>query len=323
MMTKIRLSRISLCAASLTLALGASGQVNRNINSYVLFAYDELIWKGGNAATNSGYIVGGNIGVNYAGNSPTGYALAFATSGRGIMSDGYQAVAENTRGDAAGSFFDLYTNALNPSFASTIRGAGPIGYSGPIIATANLPVLPFTPNRALTNSASDVTVAVGGVQSFLPGAYRDFRANDNSTVNFGNGTYDIRSLSFGKNVTVNVTDQTVFQVDQDMFTNINLKFGLGTSGGAKLFLGAHGINVNTTRVLNFSHGAEFHGQYFSPTGWLDLGGESNLYGRFWAQRITGDPNNNVYFAVPEPTSLLVLSAATLFFVQRKRRQAGA
>src|SRR5215468_6492712 len=35
--------------------------IARDIDTYVLFAYDELTFKGGNAATNSGYIVGGNI----------------------------------------------------------------------------------------------------------------------------------------------------------------------------------------------------------------------------------------------------------------------
>ena len=44
-------------------------------------------------ATNSGYIVGGNIGVNYAATGG-GLSLAFGTSARGIMSVGSQAVAD-------------------------------------------------------------------------------------------------------------------------------------------------------------------------------------------------------------------------------------
>jgi len=303
--------------AAIVAALTATAQVNRNINSYVLFAYDELVFKGGTMSSGSGFIVGGNIGVNYAGLSPTGYSLNFATSNRARMSDGYQAVADSVRGDADGSFYDLYANILNPSFASQIRGVGPIGYTGPIIATGLLPVLPFTPNRALTNSAADLTVT--GLHTFLPGALRDVRINDNSVVTFGAGVFDIRSLDLGKNVTVNVLDSTIFQIDQDFSTNNGLKFGLGTKSGAKMFIGAYGFNVNTERVTNFSQNGEFHGQYFAPTGWLDLGGGSELYGRFWSQRITGDPNNNVYF-VPEPgtVSVLVLSVAGLVAHRRRR-----
>ncbi len=309
----------TLAATCMAAPFISAAQVNRNINSYVLFAYDELVFKGGSLATGTGNIVGGNIGVNYPGTSPTGFSLAFGTSGRAVMSDGFQAVADSVRGDAAGSFYDLYANSLNPSFASTIRHLGPVSYGTPIIATPSLPVLPFTPNRSLTNSASDITVPNGGSQSFTAGVpIKDFRANDNSTVTFGAGTYDIRSLSFGSNVTVNVTDNTIFQIDRGMFTNINLKWGLGTASGSRLFLGADTYNVNTERVLNFSHGAEFHGQFFSPGGWLDIGGESELYGRFWSRRITGDPQNNVYYAVPEPITFIGLSCGLLVLLSRKR-----
>src|SRR6185295_18611089 len=88
--------------------------VSRDINTYVLFAYNELIWKGGSVATNSGYIMGGNIGVNYPG---AGITLAFGTSGRGIMSAGSQAVADSVRADDAQDvFYTLFANQTNPSF---------------------------------------------------------------------------------------------------------------------------------------------------------------------------------------------------------------
>ncbi|MGH7132902.1 MAG: hypothetical protein ACREJO_13250 [Phycisphaerales bacterium] len=308
--------------------------VSRDINSYVLFAYDELVWKGGTPATDSGRIYGGNIGVNYADRSPTGFALSFGTSARGIMSPGSQAVAHNVRADdAADIFYYLYANAVNASFGATVNNPNPdtVGYpdgnipfTGPIIDTPNLPVLPFTPNRALTNGAADLTVnGSGGLpspQTLSPGAYRDMRFNDNAVVNFLAGTYDIRNLSMGMNVTINVTDATILQIDRNFDPNNNLTFGAnpGHNGGARILVGGFGNNVNTTRTTNFSQNAEIHAQYFAPTAWLDLGGNNELFGRFWAQRITGDPNNNVTFVVPSPAAAALLTLAGALAHRRRR-----
>src|SRR6185295_8233311 len=87
---------------------------------------------------------------------------------------------------------------------------------------------------------------------------------------------------------------TILNIVYGFTNNDNFKFGVGSNNGAHINVGACGINVNTTRVTNFSHGSEIHGIYFAPTGWLDLGGGNNLYGHFVAQRITGDPNNNIF-----------------------------
>jgi hypothetical protein len=315
-----------------TAAQSASAAVvNRDINSYVLFAYNELVFKGGSAATNSGFITGGNIGVNYAGLSQSAFSLEFATSARARMDDGFQAVADSVRGDAAGSFFDLFANSVNPSFASQIRGSGPTAYSGPIVPTPSLPTLGFTPNRALTNSAADLTVnGSGGLpspQTITPGAYRDVRFNDNSVVTFGAGVFDLRNLSIGKNVTINVSDSTVLQIDRQFDPNDFLIFGAnpGSTGLAKILVGGFGDNPTTTRSTNFSHNAEIHAQYFAPNSWLDLGGGNELYGRYWALRITGDPNNNVHF-VPAPGALvgvLMMGAAGAVGRRRRRRPATA
>ena len=294
---------------TLTSTVLAAPVVNRDINSYVLFAYDQLIFKGGSLPT-WGNIVGGNIGVNNV-NGSIDFELVFATSNGARMSDGTQAVADSVRGDAGGSFYDLFANSVNPSFASTIRGSGPLSYTTPIIPTGSLPTLPFTPNRALTNGPSDspagtatnLTIPDNGTYTMAVGAYRDVRFNDGAVITFGAGTFDMRSLSIGKNVTVNVTDNTILQIDQNWFNNIGLKLGVGTNAGCKIYIGAYGINSNTTRATGFSTGAEIHAQYFAPTGWLDIGGQNNIYGRYWAKKITGDPNNNVYFQIPETTAI--------------------
>lgn len=320
--------RTSCVLVVLSLA-GAAGAavINRDINSYVLFAYNELVFKGATVASGKGYITGGNIGVNYPGLSQSAYSLEFATSGLAVMSDGYQAVADSVRADNTGSFYDLFANSTNPSFAAAIRGSGPAAFSTPIIATPSLPALGFTPGRAITDNASDIQVGGSGglpsPQSLSPGAYRDVRFNDNATVNFGAGVYDIRNLSMGKHVTINVTDQTILRIDRQFDPNDFLLFGTnaGHNGGAQVLVGGFGDNPTTTRTANFSHNAEIHAQYFSPNSWLDLGGGNDLFGHYWALRITGDPNNNVTMQVPAPSAaVLGLIGCTLAARRRAHRR---
>jgi hypothetical protein len=187
------------------------------------------------------------------------------------------------------------------NFAATVRGQGPLAFTTPIIAQQNLPVLPFTPGRALTDNAADVLVGNSGSPSphtLAPGAYRDVRVNDGKTINLGDGVYDIRSFSLGTNVTVNTTDATILQIDRGWSVNDGLRFGIGTLSGAKVYVGALGLDANQLTVCNFSHQAELHLQFFSPTGWLDLGGQNKLFGRFWAQRMTGDPSNDIVLQQP-------------------------
>jgi hypothetical protein len=44
--------------------------LNRDIDSYVLFAYDSLVFKGRNSG-DTGVIMGGNVGVNNVDGDPT------------------------------------------------------------------------------------------------------------------------------------------------------------------------------------------------------------------------------------------------------------
>lgn len=275
----------------------------RTIDRYVLFAYDELILKGAVAGSDRGYVHGGDIGVNFADRGENGSpSLTFASLGPVIMDAGSNAVAASVRApNPEGVFFNLFANAVNATFDATITGAGPLPFTPPIIAPANLPVLPFTPGRALTDGAADVLVGGTGFPSphtLAAGAYRDVRVNDGKTLDLGDGVYDMRSLSLGTNVTVNVTDRTVIQIDRDWSINDGLRFGVGTNAGARVYVGALGFDAHRSTVCNFAHVAEIHMQFFAPTGWLDLGGTNDLYGRYWAQRITGDPGNDLFLRLP-------------------------
>jgi len=295
------------CLAALCVLFSASlvhaVEPPRIIDSYVLFAYDEMILKGATGASPRGHIRGGDIGVNYPTANPNAFALSFATFGRVIMDPGSQAVADSVRASSQeGIFHDLFANRVNASFNPIINGIGPIPFTPPIISEANLPVFPFVPGRALTDNAPDLQVGGVGVPSpftFAPGsAYRDVRLNNDAVVNFGDGTFDLRSLEIGRNVTINVTDHTIIQIDRGISINDGLKFGLGTFSGAQLYLGAFGFDPTINPVTNLAHNAEIHVQFFSPYGWLDIGGRNQLFGRYIAKRISGDPNNNVTLEFP-------------------------
>jgi hypothetical protein len=275
----------------------------RAIDRYVLFAYDEMILKGAVGDADRGYIRGGDIGVNFAGRGSDGSAsLTYATLGPVVMDAGSFAVADSVRApNSEGVFFNLFANAVNATFDATILGSGPSPFAPPIIAPASLPTLPFTPGRALTDGAADVQVGGVGLptpHALAPGAYRDVRVNDRATLILAAGVYDFRSFSVGTNVTVNVTDATVIQIDRDWAINDGLRFGVGTNAGARVYLGALGLDAHRATACNFAHVAEIHMQFFAPTGWVDLGGTNDLYGRYWAQRITGDPGNDLYLRIP-------------------------
>jgi hypothetical protein len=294
-----------LAAAASTSQAAPPLQPSRDIGDYVLFAYDEMIVKGAVGTVDRGYIRGGDIGVNYPDRGQDGSpSLSYATLGPVIMDAGSNAVADSVRAaNPQGVFFNLFANSVNASFDPTILGAGPLPYTTPIIAAGSLPALPFTPGRALTDGAADVQVGGTGLPSphpLAPGAYRDVRVNDRKTLNLTDGVYDFRSFSVGSNVTVNVTDRTVIQIDRDWHVNDGLQFGVGTRAGARVYLGALGFPATGLPAVNFAHRSELHMQFFSPTGWMDMGGINQLHGRYWAQRITGDASNDVTLQEPPP-----------------------
>jgi hypothetical protein len=131
-------------------------------------------------------------------------------------------------------------------------------------------------------------------------------------------------VAIGKNVTFQTTDQSVLNVDVHFNPNDDFRFGIGTQAGAQLNIASQTAtfdNGGPSRVTNFSHGAIVYAQYFAPTGWLDLGGMNEFYGRYWAQVISGDPNNNVTYQtpVPEPGTILLTGVALGALALRRRR----
>ena len=84
--------------------------INRNLDSYVLFALDELDFKGGNEGTNTrGYVLGGNVGVNQDGNLGDNQAsINVGANGLFVMSDNTQLVGGSIRLGVEASVWDVY-----------------------------------------------------------------------------------------------------------------------------------------------------------------------------------------------------------------------
>lgn len=285
----------------------------------MLFAYKSLTWKGGSALDSGdwGHIYDGNIGVNYPAPDLTTIVLNFGTTYRGIMSPGSQAVGDSVRADDVQDvFYYLFANRLNASFGGTVMNPNPnpaypkgnYPWTTPIIPTGLLPALPFTPFSTLAafqaaagaNYVAPFIVAAGTTFTLDPTKwYGGIDVRDGATIVLNSATYRVWDFTaIGKNVTFQVTDSSVLNVDVHFNPNDGFKFGIGTNSGAHLNVGAATTAYanSNNRVTVWSNKPELHVQYFAPTGWLDLGNQAKLYGRYWAQTITGDPNDNAYCA---------------------------
>lgn len=311
------------------LTSSATAALSRDIDSYVLFGLDSLSVKGRNVQTDRGYIIGGNVGVNRQEANTNNWLMSLGANGYLEMSDNTQVAADSLRADEA-NIYDLYVNRLNSNSPSTLRGSQST-FAPPIIAgtadgstftiTGDLPAFPFTPNRTSTNNASPVSVATNGSATLPFGVYGDLDVNDNAVLNLAAGTYDFRNVNIGKGVVVNVTDDTILQIDQGFFLNEGSTFGVGTSAGAEIYVGAYGLTGANDVAANLGRGGRtaqqtLYAQLYSPFGDFNMGNHSNLYGRFWARNISDDWNTNVTYMVPEPATLCLLGLGALLLRKR-------
>lgn len=289
--------------------------VSRDINSYVLFALDELDFKGGNTA-GTGFITGGNVGVNRADPNPGDSAanMNIGVNGRFVMSDGTHAVADTMRLGSDADVWDVFVNVEKGAFGGTIRNTKtspiPDWNGGPLIPLNDiLNLFPFDPARTTTDpgSAPDLSWSdTNNDWNLAPDVYGEINAQNGTTLNLSAGLYDMRFLNLGQNVTVNMTDQTILQVDDRVALN-GATFGANTSGLAEIYIGAESGDNS-----QFGEGGDIWGQFFS-LGNLRLGRANELYGRFWAGQIGSDFNDNVTYiapdggVIPEPASCVIWS----------------
>jgi hypothetical protein len=290
MVTAIVAGLAAASSASAAAPPACTTSFSRDIDSYVLFAYSDLIYKGANGP-NGGTIDGGNIGVNYDNGSSS---RELTMPGKAVFTTAGQQIVANkmSSGNNSSELPDVYTNDYSGTIDdSIIFGCGPTSLAGfgglPIIATGDLPQMPvFSPG------ATDVTVANGGSLTLPPGEYKNLRVNDNGVLNLSDGIYTFAQFDLGKGVTINVTDGTEVRIAEFFSTNDKLQI-IG-SENAEFIVRSDGVGAGLS--VAFAHQAiAIHGQFFVPNGHIDLGGGGELFGRYVADEISGDPGNNITY----------------------------
>jgi hypothetical protein len=291
---------------------------SRDIDSYVLFAYESLVFKGRNTG-DTGVISGGNVGVNNVDPDPNATELTFSGPVK-MPVDGTQVVGNRARVDPGvpsypTSIYELHANKVAASFDGSVlrspctsgcdpalRGAYP--FDTPIIPLDELPELP-----SIDPGSEDVTVAAGASRSLAPGRYRDIRIQDGATLKLSAGLYEIGSLSGGVDATLATDPATEVRILRGVGFNASAFIGdpaqdhskPQAADFARFYVKCEGINP-VTACVSFGHNGQIHGQLLAPTGRLNLGGGNEYFGRFWAANIAGDPNNNLTFRRPASKS---------------------
>jgi hypothetical protein len=279
------------------------GEVSRNINSYVLFAYEELSFKGNGTGTNErGVIAGGHVGVNTVDFTPNNSSVLLSMGGGGgshevFMSDGSQVVADSARLDADSKIYDLFVNILMGGSPPDVRHSGPTPFAHAtateaVIAAAALPALP-----PFAAGSTSVTVVSGATVTLAPGTYGDVTVQNNGTLNLGDGVYTVQNLRGGKHVRINTAPQTVVRIAGEFATN-NDSY-VGPAGTAQFLVRSDGVKSND-HSIGFGRNTEAHGQFFAPNGIMGLGHTTDLYGRFIAKKIGSDFSVNVTLVCPAP-----------------------
>jgi hypothetical protein len=297
---------VGLVSGLLAVGNSSAGLLDlRNLDSYVLFALDELDFKGGNTGDGTrGIIDGGNVGVNRADPTPgaSGADMNIGANGDFVMSDGTHAVSDTMILGSQADVYDVFVNVEKGAFGGTIRNTKttpiPDWNGGPLIPLADI-LARFQSAAPSADSNDDVSSSgTGTTWSLAPGVYRDVNSQDGTTLNLSAGEYDMRRLTLGQNVTVNMTDATILRIADDVRLN-GADFGTNTTGLAQIYIGA-GSGDNS----QFGAQGEIWGQFFS-LGNLRLGRANDLYGRFWAQQIGSDFNDNVTYIAPVPVPAAV------------------
>jgi hypothetical protein len=318
--------------------------LSRDINTYVLFAYDFLSFKGGNdGAGLTGFIYGGNVGVNaidpHPGND-NDVVMNVGANARFIMSDGAQLVADTSRFGTGASVDAFFSNCAEPGYncagqTGTIR-AGVDGLTvaqaftfatstEAIIAAADLPTLPFTPGRPATVNSSDDRSYSGSGNTLGPGTYGDINVQNGATLTLGAGTYNLAKFTTGQHVTIVVSPDTVLMIDGRFSIGDDSTFG-SANAVPWVYAGSYGVGANDDSI-HFGQSVDAYGHFFAPFGNMGNGSNGvNLYGTLWGKTFSNDFNTNIYYippTVPDPGSSLLLlgmGLAGLMAGLRNRRQ---
>jgi hypothetical protein len=264
---------------------GATGAptrpVDRTINSYVLFALDNISLKGGNAQVAE--IDNGDVGVQSDQPSDSLNLCQGGSSHQTKLGDGTQANSANFNTSSACSFWDVYSNHLVGT--PTIRNSGPTPFTTPLIPPASLPPFP----SFSCNPASPVTVPNNASQSLAPGTYGNVQIKDGAKLTLTGGTYTFCNISMGQNTSLIDVDATIVQVAGTVNTDGGT---VGPSANAQFFVRGDGAGGGV--AVGFGREGTVAGTWWVPNNQMNLGHGTDLTGHFWALRLQSDFNIQVH-----------------------------
>ena len=303
----------------------AVDQVSRDINSYVIFAYGDLTAsnypalaiKGGSTADGTGYINGGNVGVNTIDAQPlnnNNVVMNVGANGDFVMSSGTQLVADTSRFDVGANVYNFFSNCANyPGGCAAQTGTVNNQWTTftfatsteAIIAANNLPTLPFDPARTSTNNTSTPNITTS--TTLLPGTYGTVSTNNGITLTLQSGIYNMLNFDAGQNNTIITSPGTVLTIDGKFNLGDGSEFGSSNSV-PWVYVGSEGVGSGTT--IQFGENVLAYGHFLAPDGQLNSSRSVDLYGTFWANQIgLTDFNANFTFVpVPVPSTLLLLGS---------------
>jgi hypothetical protein len=113
---------------------------------------------------------------------------------------------------------------------------------------------------------------------------------DDAVVTLQAGTYTFCDWNTGRNVHVTNTASTILQIEETMTTNNDLY--IGPECLMSVYVRSDGVGGVQPSVTMGRRG-EVHGRFWIPNGRINLGDDTDLFGKFWSDEITSDADVNV------------------------------
>ncbi len=272
---------LTVVTSLLFLATGVAHSQSTQLDDYVLYAMDEIDFKGGMGPVGLSEINGGHVGVKAIDtNDPV---LSIGVNHPVTVADGSQVVAHSMRINANTSVWDWYVNDIYGTGDPEVRHAGPTAFDASI-----LPVVPDAPPCA--PGTEDVVVEPGETLDLAPGAYGDVNPKDDSTLILHAGQYDFRTLLFGKRVTLVLESNTEIRVAE----RVALNDGYCVTGAGeepltdvKFWVCGDGQASDDT-TFHFGKNGVFTGDVCVANGIIALGNGTQICGRVLGVKIRSD-----------------------------------
>jgi hypothetical protein len=263
-----------------------SRPVDRDLSSYVLFAFDTLEFKGGQQP-DRGVIKGGNVGAGGMDTTPNNSSpmLNICANAAVKMDDGTQVNADTMRITNLCKVWDVYANGLTGGSDVVPVNSGPTSFSTPLLST--MPTIP-----AFNCDANNpVTVRKGDTTTLAPGTYGNTVFQDNTNVTLQPGIYNFCDLHVGRNAIVTTVAGVEIRIAETFSISNDTLFG--NDCNVPIYVRADGHSSANDVAINFSKDTTVFGKFLTLLGKIALGHTTNLNGQFVGHSMISDWNVNV------------------------------